>query len=120
MKKLIIITIAIFSTLIATAQTAEDKQKAIDLIKARTESFNQSATPIYVKNILDVEKQIDKQNLNYRFYSFVVFGEIEDKNVHGGSMNSYSNSISKPFIYYSIEKENGRTVIWVISGHNGW
>lgn len=121
MKKLIITAIAVFTVLIATAQTSADKQKAVELVKARAEAFNNGVDPIFVKNINDVEKKIDAQGLNYRIYSFVVFGEIADQNVHGGSMNSYSRNSSKPFLYYSIVDEgDGHRTIWVIAGHNGW
>lgn len=120
MKNLILTLIAIVTVTFANAQTATEKKIASDFILTRTESFNKGIAPVYVSNIDSLEKTIDKKNVNYRVATFVFFGQVNDANCAGGSMNSYSKGRSQSFIYYTIKNEGDRTVISVISGHDGW
>ena len=123
MKKLIILAIATLGLSVANAQTPAEKQAAADFIISRADAYVKNVTPVFVKDFAAlnrVEKDLDAGKVSYCKYSFVFFGEINDANCVGGGMNSYTQDRKKPVLYYTMIKENGRTVIWVISGHNGF
>jgi hypothetical protein len=123
MKKLIIFAIATLTLGFANAQTPAEKQVAANFITSRADAYVKNVTPVFVKDFAAlnrVEKELDAGKISYRKYSFVFFGEINDANCVGGGMNSYTQDRRKPVLYYTMIKENGNTVIWVISGHNGF
>ena len=123
MKKLIIFTIAILSLSFANAQTPAEKRVAADFITSRADAYVKNVTPVFVSNeneLTKIENSLDTQKVSYRKYSFIFIGEVNDANCVGGAMNSYTQDVKKQVLYYTIIKENGRTVIWVISGHNGF
>jgi uncharacterized protein YxeA len=123
MKKLIIFAIAILTVSIATAQTQIEKQAAASFVTDRANVYVKDVTPVFVKDLtaLDrIEKDLDSGKYNYRRYSFIFLGEMTDANMVGGEMKSYTQDRTKPVLYYTIVNENGRKVIWVISGHNGF
>ena len=120
MKKLIFTLLAIVSLNFVSAQTPAQKTAASDFIKSRSESFNTNITPVFVSNIDSVERAVEKADLSYRRVDHIFLGEIKESNSAGGSMKSFTDDKSKPFIYYTIKQKGGQTVVVVISGHNGW
>jgi hypothetical protein len=67
-----------------------------------------------------IEATLDAGKVSYCKYSFIFLGDITEANLAGGGMNSYTQDFRKKVLYYTLVKENGRNVIWVISGHNGF
>lgn len=126
MKNVILSIVAILTINFATAQTANQAQieAAGKIVMSRIDNFDAAQTATYVNTgmtgLNQIEETLDKQKLNYRKYSFVFYGEIKEDNIVGGAMNSYTQSKSKPFVYYTIVRENGNLVVWVLAGHNGF
>jgi hypothetical protein len=123
MKKLIILAIATLGLSFANAQTPAEKQVAADFVTSRADTYVKNVKPVFVNNeaeLAKIENGLDKQKVSYRKYSFIFIGEVNDANCVGGEMNSYTQDNRKPVLYYTMIKEQGRNVILVISGHNGF
>ena len=123
MKNLIFAIVAILTVNFATAQTATEIDAAKEVVMSRLDQYNAHQKAVYVngmEGINKVEATVAKQKLNYQKYSFVFNGEINDDNVIGGALNSYTQSTAKPFVYYAIVKQDGVTTVWVVAGHNGF
>jgi hypothetical protein len=123
MKKIIFFSISILIISFVKAQTPAEIKIAENFIISRADAYIKKAIPVFVNNLAaleKVERNLDAKKISYRKYSFVFIGEINDKNCVGGAMHSYTQNNRKPILYYTILKENEKTEIWVISGHNGF
>jgi hypothetical protein len=123
MRKSLISALAFLMLNSVFAQSKQEKKVAEVFIIERADAFVKGVTPVFVndlKALNRIENNLDTKKYNYRRYSFIFLGEISDANMVGGSLNSYTQDRKKPVFYYTIVKENGWTVIWVISGHDGF
>jgi hypothetical protein len=121
MKKLILFAIAVLTISLATAQTQTDKATAAAFVTSRANAYVRDLAPVFVKDLTELdqlESRLDSGKYNYQKYSFVFFGEISAANLVGGVLNSYTQDRKKPVLYYTLVKEGGQTIIWVLSGHN--
>jgi hypothetical protein len=121
MKKLIVV-LFIFKITLISAQNEDEKKVASSFIIERADIYVKKVKPIFIVNeneLKKIEEKLDKNKISYRKYSFVFLGEIKEDNFTGGAMNSYTQDVRKPLLYYTIVKENYKTIIWVLSGHRG-
>jgi hypothetical protein len=125
MKTLILSIAIVFSTLTSFSQTLIDsleKAKIEEFILDRSFAMNKVKKPILVKDAATLIKKYNefaKHHINVSYNSFIFIGnQVNDKSYIGGEGKSFCGGKVKPFSYYSIKKEKGRTILELVDGNS--
>ena len=121
--KTLILSIAIFlstaSSFAQTALTTFEKSKIEEFILDRNFKINKSQTPVLVEDVSSLVKKFKAKGINVSCDIFLFTGDqVDPRFMVGGESHSSCGGKSKPFIYYSIKKANGETLLTVVSGNS--
>jgi hypothetical protein len=117
--KYLIMLLVIYSLDTSTIKAQSINKKIEQEVLKSVNKFVKNTNPIYLNTISELilkEDSIDKLKISYQKYSLIYLGEVSEKNLCGGAMNSYTQDQKSPFLYYTYVIENNKTTIWVLSG----
>jgi len=120
MKKILLslITILFVNSLVFS-------QSKTNIIKGfvmeRQSQFNMSQSPKQVNNIDSLLARVKKRNVSYSVSKYmIVLSESRVEDILMASSQAVIRKTSKPFVYFSVEQENGNVVVTTVCGNDSF